>query len=244
MKHTRNRLAALIAPAVILLLSLPGCGDNGSGPVGNTLVKPTPGSYYIFRKLRYDTSGVLMPGPYRLDTFTIINTNISAWGVNGITSFWSTGIKDTGYLRYEPNGDLAVFYPVDTSHDGAKDMVKTTIYPFASHTPVQLSIDTGYDSGNNYTVHRDSVVYIGDETITLPAGNFQVSKVRDLHDHRGYSNKGVYESRVREIATIYFARSAGFFVTQTWEHEFIDTAGNLTSRRLFDRFELISYKVQ
>lgn len=244
MNHNRSRMAALIAPIIILLLALAGCVDNGSGPNSNEPVKATPGSYYIFKRTRYDTSGMPIPGPDRFDTFTVINTNVSAWGVSGITSFWGTAANDTSYFRYEPNGDFTVLDPTDTDHNGSKDGLDIITYPIASKTHTQLSIDTGYDSGNNYTVHRDSVVYIGDATITVPAGTFSVAKVEDLHDHRGYSRNGTYERHVREISALSFARSVGFLVYSTWEHEFIDTAGNRIARKVLDKFELVSYKVQ
>jgi hypothetical protein len=214
--------------------------EDSTGPTDNTLVQPKAGNMYIYTTTRYDTSGT--PTSTTTDTVTILSTGVTSGGLTDLMAVWRSSIpNDTVFARYESNGDFAFYFPIDTNSDDTPDGFRTDIYPVGSKARLQLEIDTLFDSGNAYTVSIDSIYYVNDASLSVPAGNFTASTIVDVNDHRSYTESGTYWSRVREISTQSFVPSIGFFAKVIFEHEQLDTTGALLKRTLFTRMELKSY---
>jgi hypothetical protein len=240
MKCTITSIAALVATACIILLPSAGCSEDSTGSANNTLVKPGAGSMYVYTTTRYDTSSSITST--RTDTVTIINTGVTSGGFTDLMRVWRSSIPhDTIFARYESNGDFAFLFPIDTNSDDITDRFRTDLYPVGSHGRLQLDLDTLYDSGNAYTVSIDSIYYVNEGSLTVPAGNFTASTIVDVNDHRSYSQSGSIWSRVRELSTHSFVPSIGFFAKTTSQHDFLDSTGVLLKSRLITRMELQSY---
>jgi hypothetical protein len=232
-----NRMAAYTAALIAAFVALAGCGDKSTGPGESiTWVRAAPGSWYVFNLARYDTSGAIIPSTVRVDSMTVIDTNVTVAGVVGMMSLLVVegGHRETLWVRYESNNDFRLFESGDTVG---------TLLPFASHKATETVGDTSNFSGG-LEIRRDSIVYAGDERITVPAGTFTTFKARIVDDRREYTSTGVQSQHSRSIRTYYFAPSTGFLVKWTDEKEYLDAAGHLISRRLTMKVELTSYKLQ
>jgi hypothetical protein len=244
MKHISRRTATAITAIIIAMLPLAGCGgDSTTGPGTSTLVKPKVGTTYTYTDIKYDFGDSTLVLSSDTHTFRIIGTGTTAAGIKDIVSFFHVDDNDTNYAVYEPNGDLTLFTMSDTNADGMGDKVTNSeTYPFSSHRSTQTWGDTSFFNGAIYRVRADSVLYLGNETLTVPAGTFTVSKVAILKDTRNYSVPGVLSSRIREGHTFYFAPSIGFLARWTKDYEAIDSTGKVIARKLLNRVELSSYK--
>jgi hypothetical protein len=109
---------------------------------------------------------------------------------------------------------------------------------------IQEDLDTLNDSGSMTTVLIDSLIYLGSESVTVPAGTFVVSKVGDVNDITSRSNGNVFHARVRELTTLDFARSIGMYARLTFEHVHLDSTGTVIDRTLFTKRELLSYSIK
>jgi hypothetical protein len=239
-----NRTFTLIFAVAIAIVILPlaGCGDNGTGPANtDPLMKPKAGSTYVLRHVRYDTTGA--PLKTRVDTMTIVATGLTFGGATDVMVMVSSEDSDSAYMRYAPSGDLIWFEPVDVDHDGRADTYEPYTYPVASRARIENSIDTFHASGT-YDVVRDSIYYETAESVTVPVGTFQTSRVVQLRDIRIFTDAGVPTRRVRELASHYFAPSIGFFTKIVYEHDHLDNAGKSFSRYVTSTLELISYELK
>lgn len=233
---------SFILAIVMALPVLAACGNTATdpGPDDKKVVKAKAGSSYVYDNIKHYDNNV---DTVRTDSLVFISADNVLEGMTGLLRLYNSANRDTGFVRYEPNGDLISIRAIDTNRDGVRDSYEPATFPFGSHSRLQTDIDTTYYPGSGYTVTADSICYAGNKNITVPAGTFAASAVIMVRQYQDYTATGIPSWCIREVDSLYFAPSVGFIVKETSAHETLDENGVLLQRKRLSDFNLKFYRL-
>ncbi len=166
MKTFTHSILALVACASLMI----GC-SSPSSPSSSYAYHA--GSTFIFKEYEIDSLGNYGPPKIAVDSVEAVGLSIGGW--TNVSRIIEKAIGDTNtfmfYLAYRSNGDFAI----GDSGFSSSAQIDWSILPTGSRKTIVVS-DTMLSSTER---EYESISYIGQESITTPAGTFNSIKIED-----------------------------------------------------------------
>lgn len=179
----------IFRPGLLPLLLLPalivGCSDSTSS---NAPLGPGQGSSYIYDTYMTDSVGQTVPGSNVTSTMTVDAVGITYNGKSNVHRFVSDQ-KDTTYMHYEPNGDVAIYGSLQGMQGNLPVQLPIRyepgwiLFPFGSKTatalpPIDTTIVVPFQGTDVAARVRGtgSVTPIGQEQVTVAGETISTEK--------------------------------------------------------------------
>lgn len=191
-------------------LILVSCSDNTVTPEPSPFTIPTSGSTYTYLEYATDKLGNKVPDTEVTDVESVIASNISYSGKNGVWAISSTENNDTTYFCVDQNNDV-LFKP-----SGGADI-------FGDDTWLRIPVTTGTAFSDSTASTQDfngipvelrttmNITRIADEQVTVGSQSFKTTKVRlNINVKALAFGQVVNESNLE--STLWYAPSLGHFL--------------------------------
>lgn len=220
-----------LLPLVALAFILVSCSDNPSDPSGpTTATTPKAGSSFTFETVQTDTStGAPIESTRRESSSTIAATGVSYMGRTNCVKFTSedNGTTTEGYINYPSSGDMELLHP--TSTPGGLRYTWATVPVKTKGTTTTILYDSTIAIATFIYHNRMTAIYehVGTETITVPAGTFEVDRIKQTSQI--YFNINGAESTQELSGYLYYSHTLGFVIKTDYSLMRISSSGAATT---------------